>query len=531
MQIKSSILRCSNCGGSDIKFDEESGKLKCMHCRSLIDGVMANGVDDVSALKGKIISEGAQKITKRMIDSKLMVTLKCSSCGSEVVVNTDEVTSARCPWCRHVLSIKDKLPNGAVPDLILPFKVSHDEAVKEVRDFISKRRSLAKSDFVNSFKDDAVVGVYLPYMVIDMNVHAKMSGEGEIETRRYTVGSGDDQETRYDADLYQVSREFDLMVDDLTIEASANRLDQDTLVNTNNVINAIMPFDTENAVEWDPRYVRGYTCEKRDVNVEILDKFVKMQTEDIMRYRMYGAISQYNRGVRWDKMMLERKGVKWKTAYLPVWLYSYMDTNSDGQKILHYVAINGRTKEVVGSAPVEWGKVIAKIVAFPALVLLLNVGLGVLAKAGMKHIVVTEVAIGIGIFGLFWLPIAAIILLSKVKKYRNRSARHMYEKETRASVENVVSTDLFEKSLKGLSRSTMASRNDNLVRGILRTDEHFMRKLGKILLAVFAVIVGMNLITVSLIFNALSYEDYWNKRTTTPTHNTVREIRRTMRRR
>ncbi len=531
MRVKSSILRCSNCGGSDIKFDEESGKLKCAHCRSLIDGVMANGADDVSVLKGKIISEGAQRIAKKLIDSKLMVTLKCSACGSEVVVNTDEATSARCPWCRHILSINDKLPNGAVPDLILPFKISHSEAVKEVREFINKRRSLTKSNFVNDFKEDAVVGVYLPYMVIDMNVHAKMSGEGEIEVRRYTVGSGDDQETRYDADLYQVGREFDLTVDDLTIEASANRLDQNTLVNTNNVVNAIMPFDTENAVKWDPRYVRGYTCEKRDVNVEALDKFAKMQTEDIMRYRMHTAISQYNRGVRWDKMTLERKGVKWKTAYLPVWLYSYLDTNSDGKKILHYVAINGRTKEVVGSAPVEWSRVISRIAAIPSIALLLNVLVGSLARGGMSNLILAQIAICIGIVGLFWLPISAIILLVKVKKYRNRSARHLYEKETRAKVDNVVSTDNFEKTLKGLSRSAMTGRNDNIVKGILRTDEGFMTKLGKVLLAIFAIIAGMQIITYSLAFNATSYGRANDGKPVIRIRSTVEDVRKTMRRR
>ena len=47
MPNKNNILRCSNCGASDIKFDEESGKLKCQNCRSLIDGIMANEADDI----------------------------------------------------------------------------------------------------------------------------------------------------------------------------------------------------------------------------------------------------------------------------------------------------------------------------------------------------------------------------------------------------------------------------------------------------------------------------------------------------
>ena len=331
MARKSSVLRCSNCGGSDIRFDEKSGKLKCEQCRSLIDGVMANGADDISMLKGKIISGGAKKI----IDSKTMITMKCSACGAEVTVNTDEATSVRCPWCRHILSISDKLPNGAIPDLILPFKVTHEAAVEEVKAYIRKNRSLAKRKFVEDFNDDAVVGIYLPYMVVDMNVHAKMSGDGEVETRHYVVRHGRSEYTRYDANLYHVSREFDLEIDDLTVEASSDRLNQNVLTNTNNVINAIMPFDTENAVEWDPRYVRGYSCERRDVDIEDVDKRVRLQVEDIMKYRMRNVIDQYNRGVRWDKMSLDRNGAKWKTAYLPVWLYSYLDEKPNGKSRMY----------------------------------------------------------------------------------------------------------------------------------------------------------------------------------------------------
>ncbi|MES2570350.1 MAG: hypothetical protein V4710_09905, partial [Verrucomicrobiota bacterium] len=46
----------------------------------------------------------------------VMVTLKCGGCGAEVVVNTAEQMGARCHWCRHVLTVNEQIPNGAVPD-------------------------------------------------------------------------------------------------------------------------------------------------------------------------------------------------------------------------------------------------------------------------------------------------------------------------------------------------------------------------------------------------------------------------------
>ncbi len=40
-----------------------------------------------------------------------------------------------------------------------------------------------------------------------------------------------------------------------------------------------MPFDTENCVKWDANYIKGYTSEKRDTNVEELKGLVKEQSK------------------------------------------------------------------------------------------------------------------------------------------------------------------------------------------------------------------------------------------------------------
>jgi hypothetical protein len=64
--------------------------------------------------------------------------------------------------------------------------------------------------------------VYLPYMIVDGKASADVAGRGEIKTREYTRGSGNDKKTYYDADIYQVQRHVDFTVDDLPLESSAN---------------------------------------------------------------------------------------------------------------------------------------------------------------------------------------------------------------------------------------------------------------------------------------------------------------------
>jgi hypothetical protein len=45
--------------------------------------------------------------------------------------------------------------------------------------------------------------------------------------------------------------------------------------------------------------------------------------------------------------------------YLPVWLYSYQQP---GSGMLHYIAVNGRTGETMGSIPIQqWKLLLAAI--------------------------------------------------------------------------------------------------------------------------------------------------------------------------
>ena len=156
--------------------------------------------------------------------------------------------------------------------------------------------------------------------------------------------------------MYQVQRHVDFTVDDLTMESSAKRGNLDTQTNTNNVINAILPFDTKNAVKWNASYLAGYTSEKRDRDVDHLQPRLEDQLLSIARAQVQGSVRRYDRGVRWEQESLDVHGTRWVAMYLPVWLYSYQQGGKGG--MLHYIAVNGRTGETMGSVPVQQWKLI-----------------------------------------------------------------------------------------------------------------------------------------------------------------------------
>lgn len=354
------LVRCAKCGSTDIGFSVAKATLFCNFCRfewqseSAVDAYNLN--TPVAELRGVHIGSGAEPIIP---DVSEVVTFKCSACGAEVVIDTSHAMQARCHWCRHTLSVREQVPNGAVPDAILPFSYPKEKAMERIQEFVDARKFFAHRKFKSEFSLDNIMGVYLPYMVVDVNARMQLRGVGEDTVRTYTVGSDDNKRTVYDVDVYQVSRQFDVQVDDLTLESSTEKSSIDTRKNTNNIVNSIMPFDTKNLVRFDPNYLSGFSSQKRDTNVDGLAHLAHVQSSDIGRHLVRPTLRKYDRGVRWEHEDYDIIGERWISAYLPVWLYSYYEKKSSGKELLHYIAVNGRTGETMGSIPVQMSKLVA----------------------------------------------------------------------------------------------------------------------------------------------------------------------------
>lgn len=352
------LNRCPKCGSTEIQPVPATANLICMFCRYQWEEQQLEtdqpDPESLFDLTGTHVSHGSSNIAP---DSADIITLKCGGCGSEIVIDTASALHARCHWCRNTLTLNAQIPNGAVPDAVLPFYLTHEQAVAAVSKFASKRRLFANRRFIKEFKPENVLGVYLPYLVIDSNSSAELWGYGEHLIRKYTVKRGDDTETRYDADVYQVYRQIDFTTDDLTIESSSQRADFNSPVNTNNIINTILPFDTENAVVFNANYLRGFTSEKRDQDVSAVQPQLEHQLLSIARAKTNSTLSFYNRGVRWEHEKLQLHGTKWVSMHLPVWLYSYYERKSS-HSVVHYIAVNGRTGETMGSVPVSYPRLL-----------------------------------------------------------------------------------------------------------------------------------------------------------------------------
>ena len=434
--------KCPKCGSTDISLNKNNGKLRCNFCRHEFNPEKVSGFEnDISKLEGQVISSGANKITS----DNNVITIKCTSCGAEVVIDTSSSNQARCHWCRNMLSLNEQIPNGAVPDVVLPFSIKKEEAQESIEKFVGKRKFFAHPKFKQEFTTENIMGVYFPYMLVDVNAHADFNGEGEHETRSYYIGDSEHREKRYDADLYHVEREFDIAISGLSVESSSDRLNNASKEKTNNIINSIMPFDVENVVKYNANYLRGFTSEKRDTSVDDIKELVDTQAKDIARYAANDTLKKYDRGVRWSNEKFNIKGQQWKAAYLPVWLYSYQEVNGS-KKLLHYVAVNARTRETMGSVPIH----MPKLIIVSSIIELF----GFLAMLFVK-------------FDYKWVFLLAGVIYFFIMyfRYRNSNARHTYEKETKRDITNLRKVDSFIRSKHGLSNAWMDGANNRRVEG------------------------------------------------------------------
>lgn len=446
---KDGQIKCPKCGSTDIQTNSRTGKLRCSFCRHEFEPQLLETEEDVSSLEGVRMGSGAQD---RAADANDVITLKCESCGAEVVIDTASANQARCHWCRNMLSINHQVPNGAVPDAVLPFGVSKDDARAEIERFVGKRKFFAHPTFTREFTTKNICGVYFPYMIVDINAHDHLSGTGEVLIRSYSVKRGDSSETRYDADAYHVERDFDIAINDLTVEASVDKLNVSSSEKTTNIINSIMPFDTNNCVRYNANYLRGYTSEKRDVDVNNVRPLVATQAQDIARIAANETLAKYDRGIAWSGESFDIKGESWLAAYLPVWLYSYLQVKGN-KKLLHYVAVNARTKETMGSVPIDMTKlwIVSIAIEFFGLILALFLGSSMVGWDKKERWLL--LLLGVVFFAIMYM------------RYRNSGARHTYENETERSLSNVLAADEFIEHREGLRNARIEGANNTDLHG------------------------------------------------------------------
>lgn len=341
--------RCSACGATDIAASGDW--LVCSYCRHRWIPQRANAPwkqsDGIGTLTGTTIHDGAAAGS-----ADGLVAVECGGCGASVGMNTHAQLSASCPWCRHVLTLNRPLGNTAVPDAILPFSFNREAAFDRMRAYVAARGTHADPEFASDFSADTIHPVYLPYLIVDGIVAVRLDGQGWVRT-----GSNYAKKpTAHHVNVHTLMREVTMEVDDLAIEARSARSRLYSAVSTTNILNAVLPFDTKEAVAFDARYIgNGMAFEPRDTDVDAALSIAADHFATMARGHVTPTLADYTGGVRWEAEQVEVRGTRWVSMLLPLWIYAFEQSTPQGP-LMHYVAVNGRTGEVEGSVPLDTGR-------------------------------------------------------------------------------------------------------------------------------------------------------------------------------
>ena len=324
--------KCPNCDAS-IPFDASSGKLRCGHCNAEFD------IEKLEAYNAEInIKEDEYDWTvsdNNTIPIADKVKYICPACGGEVIA--DETTAAtNCPYCGTPIVDKQQLSGILEPDLIIPFKLTKQDALKAYEKHI-KGKLLLPDDFSVNNIIDKLNGVYVPYWLFDCDANGQARYR-TTRTRVYYQGDYQITETSY----YLVHRDGQANFEKVPVDAST-KLDD-------SLLDSIEPFDYSESKKFNSAYLSSYLADKYDQDESKAIIKANQRIKNTLEMLLRSSVIGYETIIPVSNSVQFKNGQA-NYALLPVYIFT---TKYKGK--LYQFAMNGQTGKFVGDLPMDFKK-------------------------------------------------------------------------------------------------------------------------------------------------------------------------------
>ncbi len=284
-------IHCPNCGGP-AAFDIARQIYRCRYCGGEV------GIDEALQEKQGFRAMQSEKI-RSSIGSYRLMQATCSGCGAEVVFEENEAM-ATCAFCGRSLVRTKYLHDGELPESVIPFSVTPDEARELMLGWCRANRTRREAKRLREVLGD-LRGFYLPYELIRGPVHMTVSRM--------------DRGGRYDCEGF-ISDEF------------VNRSSQlDNLL-----LDGMEPFDLSSLQEFDPAFIAGHRVKISDIPDDELRRRARSETAQAYSQSVGRVMQSRELDIDADVSQAVR---------LPVLLPVYYV--SDGELM---AAVNGQTGKV-----------------------------------------------------------------------------------------------------------------------------------------------------------------------------------------
>ena len=342
-------FKCPNCDG-ELIFDPSTQKYKCEYCVSIftqeeLDNMQHEESTEVevgasSACEAEAwnVDESVNECNSQSIDDRTETTANakiytCPSCGAEIV--TDATTAATfCYYCHNPVILGGRLEGAFLPDKIIPFEITKEEAVKRFLEFVGRKKFVPKA-FFSKQQIETISGVYFPYWNYNAKIEGELSGEAK-KLRSWTTGNMRYTETKF----YNVRRKGNISLTNMA-ENALQKANAD-------LARGVMPYDFDKMQDFHMGYLSGFFAEKRDIEKDGLKEKLQAEAKSYAERMLRDTIESYSSvSIANSNMCLRIED--WAYCLLPVWTITYK--GHDGE--IYYYSMNGQTGEVCGKLPVD----------------------------------------------------------------------------------------------------------------------------------------------------------------------------------
>ena len=327
--------KCPCCNGS-IEFNSSVQKMKCPYCDSEFE------MDALKEFDDSLSDEAADNLTLSAPEADEwtaeetsgMSVYVCNNCGGEIVAGENTAATA-CPYCDSPVVMKGNFSGGLKPELVIPFKISKEQAVEALKKHYQGKMLLPKV-FREQNRLEEIKGVYVPFWLFDADADASVRYKAE-KRRRFSDENYDYTETKF----YSVLRAGSISFEHVPADGSSQMPDD--------LMDSIEPYSFDGAVDFQTAYLAGYLADKYDVSAEDNMERVQTRMKNTTEEQFRATVTGYD-SVITEHCNINLKSSKTRYALYPVWL---LTTNWNGER--YTFAMNGQTGKFVGNLPCDMG--------------------------------------------------------------------------------------------------------------------------------------------------------------------------------
>ena len=350
--------KCPRCGGG-LQFDSTTQKVKCPYCEGEFDISEFTDKDEAlneeapeaaaqaasSGESGEQAGEEAPELSDtgdwsydtggewEPGEQEGMRVYHCNSCGGEII-GDGAMAATSCPYCGNPVVMSGQFTGKLRPELVIPFKVTREEAIAKLENHVKGKRLLPKA-FRSQKHIEEIKGIYVPFWLYDADLDAR------AHFRATKVRAWSDANYNYtETSIFALSRAGEMSFAGVPADGSKKMPDD--------IMESIEPYDLSAAVDFKTAYLAGYFADRYDVEASDRADEVRarMQATAIERLREtctggYTSVDVQSQGIHLSDSRI-------RYALLPVWM---LNTVWNGKT--YTFAMNGQTGKFVGDLPMD----------------------------------------------------------------------------------------------------------------------------------------------------------------------------------